>query len=380
MPGRRSDYGSIVRRRKGDGCIMPVGYRGKEPLRPHFYVRIHVGGKWVLRKAGRTRDEARAYLTKVERDEFLERRLGIRPIAEVPFEVFVEEYLRLVETTHSTTTWKDECTKARNLLAPWFKGRTVASITAEDVERFHESRSHRTIATRNRDLSLLSAMMTKAVKLGYARENPVAGFGRPQEQGRPIPYVSVEQQAKLIACCSERLRPLVLLALRTGLRQGELLRLEWRDVDLARGVLTVRETKNKEPRQVPLTADALEALQILKAGRTVIPLEGGGRVFWFLSLKWSGSIARAYKRALAAAELPPMRFHDLRHVCAVTLRESGVDSAVLGKWLGHKSPSMVWRYSAHCPTEWAGSAIHRLDSHLRSAEVPSSQVGAANGG
>jgi len=349
---------------------MPVDYRGKEKLRPHFYVRLHEGGRWHLRKAGVTREEARAYLTKMERDEFEERRLGIRPLVDVRFEEFVEEYLGLVKNTHTASTWKDECNKGRNLLAEHFRGRLVSSIGPDDVERFYESRSNLSVATRNRDLSLLSSVMRKAKKLGYCRENPVEGFGRPKEQERPVPYVSMQQQARLIACCSERLRPLVLLALRTGLRQGELLHLEWRDVDLARGLVTVRETKNKEPRQVPLTADALDTLRVLKAGRAAIPIEGPDRVFAALPLKWSGSIARAYSQAVQAAELQPMRFHDLRHACAVTLRESGADSAVIGKWLGHKSPSMVWRYSAHCPENATSMARDALSSAIMAGRIP----------
>ena len=121
--------------------MMPVDYRGKEKLRPHFYIRLHVGGRWVLRKAGRTREEARAYLTKVERDEFEERRLGIRPLVDVRFEDFVEEYLGLVKSEHTPSTWKDECNKGRNLLAEYFRGRFVSSIGPDDVERFRASRS-----------------------------------------------------------------------------------------------------------------------------------------------------------------------------------------------------------------------------------------------
>lgn len=373
----------MFRRLAGSGRVVSCKYRAMpgERFREGYFIRVKAAGRDRWRKGGDTKEDAELVLAGLKREAFEEAVLGVRPVKDMKFEAFAEEYLAAVEADHPPSTFHDECNKVRNLLVPRFKGRSVASITREDVTRFHTERGAAgcSIATRNRDLSLLSAMFRRAVDLGYARENPVAGFGRPQEDRKAVPALSREEQARLLAKCPDWLRPVALVALDTGLRRGEQAALEWGDVDLARGVLLVRESKNKTPREVPLTRRAREALQVIHAGR-VVPLKGPDRVFTRHSMK-SGHFLRAFQGVVEAAELPRLRWHDLRHLFAVNLVRAGVPLPDAAKLMGHRTLAMVWRYASHCRADSGGRAVAMLerayseDSITASDAVPTQAAG-----
>lgn len=134
----------------------------------------------------------------------------------------------------------------------------------------------------------------------------------------------------------------ILVSLATGVRQGELLRLEWRDVDLAQHSLTIRETKTDTPRAVYLPAVAVAALRELR-DRTVI-----GRAVFLddegqpLS---TGVLVHRWRKVRAAVGLADFRWHDLRHSCASFLAQNGASLLEIGGVLGHKSPATTARYA-----------------------------------
>jgi integrase len=360
MQRKRSAFGSIYRRRAGDGKVVPQNYRG--PCRPGYYVRIRVGGRDCWRQAGETIEQATAFLSKAQLDLHEFEVHGTRPIEERLFEDAANEYLHAVERTHSPTTHHDESNKTKYLLIPRFKGRPLSSIKSSDIERFIEERAADvSIATRNRDLSLLSSIFRRAMKLGYCRENPARGFSRPKEAVRSFPYVDVAAQRKLVDSCHESIRPLVTLALETGLRQGELLRLEWPDIDMDRRELTVRVSKTKRPRTVPLTGAAHAALAGLQATRGAIPMEGVDRVFSAIPDRWAGHTRRLYVAATKAARCSSVRFHDLRHLFATNLVRAGVPITDVSKLLGHATLAMSLRYASHAPADFGTRAVAALE-------------------
>src|SRR5262245_42749796 len=131
---------------------------------------------------------------------------------------------------------------------------------------------HRTILTQgrangtvNRYLAVLSHAFTMAVKeWQWCEDNPVRKVSKPKEPRGRIRFLSDEERQRLLESCkasrNSYLYTVVVLALSTGARRGELLSLHWRDVDFKRGLLTFRETTNSEIRSVPLTGYALEVL------------------------------------------------------------------------------------------------------------------------
>ena len=135
----------------------------------------------------------------------------------------------------------------------------------------------------------------------------------------------------------------VVTSLATGLRQGELLRLEWKDVDFERKTVTVLISKNTKRRIVHLPTPAVDALKKLRRNGVVGPkpvfVDGDGNQASkdYLAFHW--------KRVRTAAGLVDFRWHDLRHSCASFLAQNGASLVEIGSVLGHSSPSITAKYS-----------------------------------
>lgn len=184
-----------------------------------------------------------------------------------------------------------------------------------------------------------------------------------EPQGRTR-YLTDEELAALLKAAAEHspsMHAAVLVSLGCGVRQSELIRLHWRDVDLEKQRLRVMLSKNDEKRSVYLPGSAVTALRELKraavVGQTVLTNEQGQPVdkFW-LEYRW-----RAIRDA---AGLKDFRWHDLRHSCASFLAQQGANLLEIGSVLGHKSPSVTKRYS-HLIEGAPVTGHTKLDEKLR---------------
>jgi integrase len=157
-----------------------------------------------------------------------------------------------------------------------------------------------------------------------------------------------------------------LLALNTGLRRGELLRLQWHDVDLERRLLTVRgeDAKTGQTRHVPLNSEAAAVATVWKSIS-----EADGHVFGSSdNSKPLSYIRKAWTGVLEAAGVVSFRFHDLRHTFASNLVMAGVDINTVRELLGHKSIAMTLRY-AHFAPEHKAAAVETLIANRRRNEA-----------
>ena len=145
--------------------------------------------------------------------------------------------------------------------------------------------------------------------------------------------------------CPEWLRDLVVFALNTGFRQGEILAFTWNQVDLNRKAILFWDQKNSGRDTVPLNEKAVEVLRKIWKVRSLssdhVFLSSNGTPFI------SRNVIRSFSLALEKAGIPEFRFHDLRHTFATRLVHAGVDLYTvqrLGRW---RSMSMVMRYAHH---------------------------------
>ena len=205
-------------------------------------------------------------------------------------------------------------------------------------------------ATVNRYLATLSHMFTTALmEWRLIDNNPVRDISKKKEARGRIRFLhDAERDALLSACLKSAwpaLHALVLLAVSTGARRGELIRLQWTDVDLEPGVpqAIIQDTKNGDPRRLPLVGKALGAIKALKstnngASRFVFPSRADlGRPYAAFDAHWYA--------ALASAGITDFRFHDLRHTCASYLASQGASLLEIADVLGHRTMAMVKRYS-----------------------------------
>jgi len=204
-------------------------------------------------------------------------------------------------------------------------------------------------ATINRYLAALSHAFTVAVNdWGWLEDSPMRKVSKPKEPRGRVRYLSDDERKALLDECQESdstyLYPLVVLALSTGMRQGEILGLTWDDVNLDKQYLILHETKNGERRRVPLTGLAHEEIKKLSKVRQI----GTNLLFpdENQKLKRKTFDLRTYwDEALKAAEIKDFRFHDLRHSTASYLAMNGASLAEIAEVLGHKTLQMVRRYA-----------------------------------
>lgn len=165
-----------------------------------------------------------------------------------------------------------------------------------------------------------------------------------------VRFLSDEERSALLSACKESTNPflyiVVVLALSTGMRQGEIMKLRWEDIDLFRGRIILHETKNGERRVVPLKGLALKLLQELTK------MQSRDFGFLFPSQKDQKSqkpkpidLRFPWEVALKATGITNFRFHDLRHSTASYLAMDGASLAEIAEVLGHKTLAMVKRYA-----------------------------------
>lgn len=167
-----------------------------------------------------------------------------------------------------------------------------------------------------------------------------------------VRFLSESEADKLITRCPAHLKPVVTLALHTGMRKSEILRLTWGQVDRKTGYITLYDTKNNERREVPINKTVDDLLKKL-------PININGRVFNYQG-EALADVKRSFASACTSAGINDLHFHDLRHTFASWLVMKGVDLRTVMELLGHKSLKMVLRY-AHLAPDHKSKAVHVLD-------------------
>jgi len=342
----------------------PFGRLFRRKNREGLYVRIRYKGKEIERYAGRDRRTAGEYLAKLNRALTREDLLGERTLAAIAFAEFRPILEQALRARHAPSTFASESGRLGRVVN-WFGPAPLKDIGPGEVQDFltHlRSDQEFTIAAANRYAALLSFAFKLAVQKGYARKNPVKDIARAREAQRAVPFVSAEDVAKLVAEARDpRFGALLRVLGDTGIRRSEALALEWRDVDVRRSCLLVRESKNKRPRQVELTSAAIAAFRWLEERRVATPMKGPDLVW----SEWAGRLPTAvssrFKTVATRAGFASLRLHDLRHAFCSRLAQAGVPLPTIAALAGHTSFLTTQRYASHLPTGATRGAIAALE-------------------
>jgi integrase len=236
---------------------------------------------------------------------------------------------------------------------------------------------YRSSATVVRYMAALSHAFTVAVKeWQWLDDSPMRKVSKPKEPRGRVRFLSDDERARLLTACRESsntlLYPAVVLALSTGMRQGEILGLYWRDpkhppehrawgvVDVPGGRIVLHLTKNGERRVVPLVGHALECVKELAKVRRL------GTDLLFPSKADPNEpidLRQPWEKALEKAEIHDFRFHDLRHSAASYLAMNGASLAEIAETLGHKTLQMVKRYS-HLSEAHTAGVVERMNAKI----------------
>jgi integrase len=250
-----------------------------------------------------------------------------------------------------------------------FGGRRADSLTSDEVECWRDAMLETMApATVNLHLCLLRAILRRAVRGKRLDPPALPEVKGPKLNNKRVRYLTEAEEAHLIEALPEWLRPLVMVAIHTGMRRGELLRLRWPDVDFVSGTIHVRIAKSGEGRYVPLSPTAHRTLTALRderrarlGARVVRHADADRLVFTAPEGGFLMNLARAWYPALKRAGLEGFRFHDLRHTFASRLVQRGVSLYEVGTLLGHKTPAMTLRY-AHLSPAHLRAAVQLLDA------------------
>lgn len=224
----------------------------------------------------------------------------------------------------------------------------LADITpALIVEQRNELAQTKAPATVVRYLAALSHSFTIAVKeWQWINESPVNKVNRPSEDNCRVRYLDEKERERLLNECKQSKNPLlylnVILAISTGMRQGEQLALKWQDVNLKDGYLILHKTKNKTRRRVPLAGHCLE---LLREHAKVRRMDSDLLFPSDTEATRPANLRSAFLYALERAGITDFHWHDLRHTTASYLIMGGASLAEVGEILGHKTLAMVKRYA-----------------------------------
>lgn len=335
--------------------------------------RIRVGGK-DRSATFDTRGEAVEWAGATETQARAAKR-GVAGTSNILFAAVIKRYKRDVLPRKSRK--KRYVQQQESQLDWWadqFAGHSLRDITSGEISQRRDALAAETSnATANRYCAALSHVFTKAANEWELL--PVSPFAKltklKESDGRNRFLDDAERKALLAAAGKLRTRKplltIIVAAIVTGARKGELLGLLWRDVDFERGRATLRDTKNGSQRVIFFSGYALELLLAHyrfrhPRSRFVFPARCGTKPV---------DIEREFARALKAASIDDFHFHDLRHTAASYMAMHGKPATDIKAALGHRSVAMVDRY-AHL-------AASHMDEVMRdwSGKVFPQQQGAA---
>ena len=250
----------------------------------------------------------------------------------------------------------------------WWKSRIghclLADVTPPMIDE-HVTSMTQSAATVDKYLKNLQHAFSVAVKKwGWITDNPAQKVSKPTLPRGRVRYLDDAERERLLQACKESTNSIlylcVVLALSTGMRQGELMGLEWQDVNLNDSFIILHETKNGERRRVPLSGTALTLLrEYSKLRRINTTLLFPGNVHKNKPI----DLRAPWEKALLSAGISDFNWHDLRHCTASYLAMNGATLAEIAEVLGHKTLAMVKRY-AHLSDGHVSSVVASMNAKI----------------
>ena len=359
--------GSIFQRDDGQWvCSLSLGYNAQ--------------GKRIRRTVyGKTKAEVQEKLEKLKQDPST----GLpQDMEKLTVATFMARWLEdTARPTIRETTYASYETIIRLHIIPGIGHLRLNKLTPAHLQRLYAHKLEEGLSPRS--VQIIHAILHRALKQAHrwdmVQQNVAAAVDRPKASKKEMQFLTPEQVERFWEVAAEdRLYALYVLAATTGMRQGELLGLQWSDVDLAQATLSVQRTLTNirgtptvgEPksaagrRAVTLPEIAVQALRdhrkrMLAEGLTASP--------WVFCDTIGGPmqkrhlVRRSFKPLLKEAGLPDIRFHDLRHTAATLLLAKGVHPKIVQERLGHSSINLTLDTYSHLMPALQRDAADKLD-------------------
>ncbi len=242
----------------------------------------------------------------------------------------------LLEKSPKKLGYRQEKSRINLLLKHPLSARPLATLKSSDFAEYKELRLQKVCGTTvNKELNLISKLIDTARKdWGIPMGNPTTLVSRPKNNPHRERRVTDEEVCALVGhSLSSELKSIILFAIETAMRRGEICNAKWEHLDETKSILLIPHTKTGAPRQIPLSNRALNILRSI--GRR------DGAIF---VLK-ADSISQAFERTCKRANINDLHFHDLRHEAITRFFEKGLNMMEVSVISGHKTLSMLKRYT-----------------------------------
>ncbi|MCH6570108.1 MAG: site-specific integrase [Acidobacteria bacterium] len=294
--------------------------------------------------------ELRKAQTLIDEGRYLE----MRKRSKATLGQFLVRYLGWCKT-EGQKAFKDKSWRLKAMVRFFGKDLLLSDIDPPLLEGYKAARLSKQIkpATVNRDMCNFKHLLTKAVEWGVLAENVGTKVKLLKVQNQSLRYLSGEELKSLLAAASRYLKSLIILAVNTGLRRGELLALKWTDVNFRTGYIELLDQKNGQMSYVPMNDEVKATLRKIphRFDSPYIFSKGNGKA--------PVDIKSHFSKALKQSGIPHCNFHSLRHTFASHLCMSGVDLLTVRELMRHKSYAMTLRYS-HLSQQHTKKAVAAL--------------------
>ena len=324
----------------------------------NWYIDLRFKGQRIRESIGHSNKNAQKVIDKKKTEIIENKYLDIREEPElIGFHEFAVEYLELTKPNKKQSSWSRELSVMRRL-DNRFGNKIFQQITTDEIERYKSKRLKDGVmpATINRELALLKTMFTKAQKWNRVNFNPAKDVKLLDGEVERVRYLMPEEVQKLLSNCNGFIRPIVLVALNTGMRKGEILDLKWENINFDLGIISIMKTntKNKVRKDIPMNEIVKATINGIEKKGQYVFCNGDGKPFQ------NSGVRKSFEKAVRESKIEDFRFHDLRHTFASNLVMGGVDIMTVKELMGHKDLKMTLRYSHLSPT-FKAKAVNVLD-------------------
>jgi len=326
-----------------------------------LYIDYRINGERYRITVGRSKKKALEVQHKIEGDK-INQKFHIPVSKRISFKELAAYWLeKYSEISNSPSHYHKNRERLDNHLIPYFGKRDINQITPRMIDEYKQSKLGKlSPATINRTLAILRKMFNDAIRWGFMSSTPMKFVKQLKEDENGFDYYSEDETRLFLKNCSEDFFLIANCAVYTGMRSGELVALEWKDVDFERRIIIVKRsssgsTKSGKVRYIPINSNLLSVLEACEKNRKcdlVFPDKDGG----MRSIDFRTEMKRAAERT----GLRKIRMHDLRHTFASNYVIKGGNLVSLQKILGHSTITMTLRY-AHLAPDFLAKDIERLN-------------------
>ena len=322
--------------------------------------------KWV--KIGKmSKTSAKEVLRKLEED-YEKKKFGLFDEKKISFEEYSKEYLKFSKSNKAENSYKRDITSLKSLVS-YFVNKALNRITPRLIEQYKIKRLEEVAPrTVNIELRCLSHMFNKALEWGYISDSPYTGVKLLTFQKNPPRFLTKDEVQRLLDHSSNWLRPILIVMLNTGIREGERATMRFKDVDFEKKRLLIHSSKTKSYRAIPMNKKVEETLLWLKDNYislnsyNTLKRKPHQREYIFCNEEGSPvlKIRKALANACKKAGLKGVTPHTMRHTFASHLVMSGVDLNTVQRLLGHSSISTTMIYS-HLTEDHLARGVEKLN-------------------